>query len=157
MAPVSRGFVAAYTAAKIGAFIGFIPLLTLLLPMKAAAIAPDGKDELLALVALWGAVTAGIADVVAGAAADRARLRHGGRWRWIETGLLATLASSGLIASAATSWALLLAVVSLQTSLNLMLNPLAAVVPMTSPTFRQASSADLRVLPTLWRTCSAPS
>ena len=50
---VSGGFVVAYTAAQIGAFIGFIPLLTLLLPLKAAAIAPAGKAELLALVALW--------------------------------------------------------------------------------------------------------
>ncbi len=127
--PVSRGFVVAYTAAQIGAFIGFIPLLTLLLPLKAAAIAPDGKVELLAMVALWGAVTAGIANVVAGAASDRARLSHGGRWRWMVTGLIATMASYGLIAAAATPWALLLAVVGLQISLNLMLNPLAAVLP----------------------------
>lgn len=133
MPPVSPGFIGAYTAAQIGAFIGFIPLLTLILPLKAAAIAPAGKAELLALVALWGAVTAGVANVLAGAASDRARLSHGGRWRWIATGLAATVASYGLIAAANTSWALLLAVVALQVSLNLMLNPLAAALPDDVP------------------------
>lgn len=130
---VSSGFVVAYTAAQIGAFIGFIPLLTLLLPLKAAAIAPAGKAELLALVALWGAVTAGLANVFAGVLSDRARLGAGGRWRWIATGLVATVASYGLIALATTPWALLIAVVALQISLNLMLNPLAAVLPDEVP------------------------
>jgi MFS family permease len=130
---VSGGFVVAYTAAQIGAFIGFIPLLTLLLPLKAAAIAPAGKAELLALVALWGAVTAGLANVFAGVLSDRARLGAGGRWRWMATGLVATVASYGLIAMAKSPWALLMAVVALQISLNLMLNPLAAVLPDEVP------------------------
>ncbi len=131
--PVSGRFVVAYTAAQIGAFIGFIPLLTLLLPLKAAAIAPAGKAELLALVALWGAVTAGLANVFAGVLSDRARQGKGGRWRWMATGLVATAASYGLIAIAKTPWALLMAVVALQISLNLMLNPLAAVLPDEVP------------------------
>ena len=130
---VSGGFVVAYTAAQIGAFIGFIPLLTLLLPLKAAAIAPAGKAELLALVALWGAVTAGLANVFAGVLSDRARRGAGGRWRWMATGLVATVASYGLIALATTPWTLLMAVVALQISLNLMLNPLAAVLPDDVP------------------------
>lgn len=130
---VSGGFVVAYTAAQIGAFIGFIPLLTLLLPLKAAAIAPAGKAELLALVALWGAVTAGLANVFAGVLSDRARQTAGGRWRWMATGLAATVASYGLIAVAKTPVALLTAVVVLQVSLNLMLNPLAAVLPDEVP------------------------
>lgn len=131
--PVSGRFVAAYTAAQIGAFIGFIPLLTLLLPLKAAAIAPAGKAELLAMVALWGAVTAGISNVFAGVLSDRARQGTGGRWRWMATGLAATVASYGLIAMAKTPWALLAAVVALQIGLNVMLNPLAAVLPDEVP------------------------
>lgn len=133
MPPVTPGFIGAYTAAQIGAFIGFIPLLTIILPLKAAAIDPAGKAELLALVALWGAVTAGVANVLAGAASDRTRLSHGGRWRWIAAGMAATAASYGLIAAASTAWALLLAVVALQISLNLMLNPLAAALPDEVP------------------------
>lgn len=131
--PVSARFVAAYSAAQIGAFIGFVPLLSLLLPLKAAAIAPAGKAELLAVVALWGAITATIANILAGTVSDRARWGRGERWRWIVTGLLATAASYGLIAAANTPSTLLLAVVCLQISLNLMLNPLAAALPELVP------------------------
>jgi len=131
--PVTVRFVTAYTAAQTGAFIGFIPFLSLLLPLKAAAIDPDGKAELLALVALWGAVTAGIANLVAGIASDRARRHHGGRWRWMAAGLAATIGSYGLIGMADTREGLLFAVVGLQISLNLMLNPLAAILPDEVP------------------------
>ena len=131
--PVSARFVAAYTAAQIGAFVGFVPLLSLLLPLKAAAIAPSAKVELLAVVALWGAITATIANILAGAVADRSRWGNGERWRWIATGLVATVASYGLIAVANTPSTLLLAVVGLQISLNLMLNPLAVVLPDAVP------------------------
>jgi MFS family permease len=131
--PVSARFVFAYTAAQIGAFIGFVPLLSLLLPLKAAAIAPTGKVELLAVVAVWGAITAGIANVLAGAVSDRSRWGNGERWRWIATGLIATVASYGLIAVASTPSTLLLAVVGLQVSLNLMLNPLAVALPDVVP------------------------
>ena len=131
--PVSARFVAAYSAAQIGAFIGFVPLLSLLLPLKAAAIAPAGKAELLAVVALWGAITASIANILAGTVSDRSRWGKGERWRWIATGLLATAASYGLIALANTPSTLLLAVVCLQISLNLLLNPLAAALPELGP------------------------
>lgn len=131
--PVSARFVAAYTAAQIGAFIGFVPLLSLLLPLKAAAIAPIEKAELLAVVALWGAITAGIANVLVGAVSDRSHRGNGDRWRWVATGLVATVASYGLIATANTPATLLLAVVILQVSLNLMLNPLAAALPDLVP------------------------
>ena len=130
---VSARFVAAYSAAEVGAFIGFVPLLSLLLPLKAAAIAPNGKAELLAVVALWGAVTASIANILAGVVSDRSRWGNGERWRWIATGLVATVASYGLIAVANTPATLLLAVVVLQVSLNLMLNPLAAALPDLVP------------------------
>jgi MFS family permease len=104
-----------------------------LLPLKAAAIASAGRAELLAVVALWGAITASIANILAGTVSDRARWGRGERWRWIVTGLLATAASYGLIAAANTPSTLLLAVVCLQISLNLMLNPLAAALPELVP------------------------
>jgi len=133
MPPVSARFVFAYTAAQIGAYIGFVPLLTLLLPLKAAAIDADGRVELLATVALWGAVTAGLANVIAGAVSDRTHDARGGRWHWIAAGVVATALSYGLIAAAQSPWTLLVAVVCLQIALNLMLNPLAAILPDVVP------------------------
>lgn len=126
--PLSGRIVVAYTAAQIGAFIGFVPLLSLLLPLKAASIAPTGKAELLAIITLCGAITAGIANVMAGAFSDHTLQRNGGRWLWLTIGLAATIACYGLFALATTSVTLLIAVIGLQISLNLMLNPLAAVL-----------------------------
>ncbi|NBB51287.1 MFS transporter [Rhizobium sp. CRIBSB] len=133
MPPVSARFVLAYTAAQIGAYIGFVPLLTLLLPLKAAAIDAAGRVELLATVALWGAITAGVANVIAGAVSDRTHDAPGRRWRWMAAGVVATALSYGLIAAAQAPWSLMVAIVCLQIGLNLMLNPLAAILPDLVP------------------------
>lgn len=130
---VSPGFVALYMAAQVGAYIAFIPLLTLLLPLKARAIDPAGQMEMLSQIALWGALTAGIASVLAGIIGDRTRHWPGGRTIWMVLGLAGTAASYGLIHRAATPPDLLAAIVMLQISLNFMLNPLAATLPERVP------------------------
>ncbi len=131
--PVSPGFVALYMAAQVGAYIAFIPLLTLLLPLKAEAIDPVGRTQMLSQIALWGALTAGIASVVAGIIGDRTRHWPGGRSIWMIAGLLGTVASYGLIHRSATQTGLMMAIVMLQISLNFMLNPLAATLPERVP------------------------
>ncbi|MDZ4363123.1 MFS transporter [Brevundimonas sp.] len=128
LARASAPFILGYTGAQIGAFIAFIPLLTLLLPLKAEAIDPAGKAALLGQVALWGSVAAGLSNIVVGAASDLTRRRFGGRWPWILAGLVATLVCYGLIYRADTPTSLLVAVILLQLSLNLMVNPLMAVL-----------------------------
>lgn len=131
--PVGPGFVALYMAAQVGAYIAFIPLLTLLLPLKAEAIDPAGRTQILSQVALWGAFTAGIASVLAGMIGDRTRHWPGGRAIWMVAGLAGTVASYGLIHAAATQTALMTAIVLLQISLNFMLNPLTATLPERVP------------------------
>ena len=49
---------ARYTVAQIGAFIAFLPLLQVLLPVRAAAIDPLHGTALLSHVALVGALVA---------------------------------------------------------------------------------------------------
>ncbi|MEQ7154662.1 MFS transporter [Brevundimonas aurifodinae] len=131
--PVRPGFVALYMAAQVGAYIAFIPLLTLLLPLKAEAIDPAGRTELLSQVALWGALTAGLAGVLAGVIGDRTRHWRGGRSIWMIAGLIGTVGSYGLIHAAATQTTLMTAIIALQISLNFMLNPLAATLPERVP------------------------
>jgi MFS family permease len=131
--PVSKGFVAAYMAAQVGAYIAFIPLLTLLLPLKAEAIDPAGRTGLLSQVAFWGALTAGLAGVLAGVIGDRTRHWRGGRSVWMIAGLIGTVGSYGLIHAATTQTTLMTAIIALQISLNFMLNPLAATLPERVP------------------------
>ena len=87
---VGPGFVAVLTLAYIGAFIAFVPLLSLIVPLQAQALAPGDKIGLLSLVSLWGALTASVANLAAGwpkpkPPATRCwrgrRNRAGRRWR----------------------------------------------------------------------------
>ncbi len=138
---VRPGFVAAYMAAQVGAYIAFIPLLTILLPLKAAAIDPAGRAEVLSQAALWGAMTAGLAGVVAGMIGDRTRHWPGGRSLWVIGGLIGTVFSYALIHRAMTAPSLIAAIVALQVSLNFMLNPLAAALPERVPAHQRGMVA----------------
>jgi MFS family permease len=138
---VRPGFVAAYMAAQVGAYIAFIPLLTILLPLKAAAIDPAGRAEVLSQAALWGAMTAGLAGVVAGMIGDRTHHWPGGRSLWLIGGLIGTVLSYALIHQASTTSSLIAAIVILQISLNFMLNPLAATLPERVPTHQRGMVA----------------
>jgi MFS family permease len=128
-------------AAQVGAYIAFIPLLTILLPLKAAAIDPAGRAEVLSQAALWGAMTAGLAGVVAGMIGDRTRHWPGGRSLWLIGGLIGTVFSYVLIQRAATATSLIAAIVILQISLNFMLNPLAATLPERVPAHQRGMVA----------------
>lgn len=133
LTPVGPVFVARYMAAQVGAYIAFIPLLTLLLPLKVEAIDAGSREQLLGQVALWGAVTAGVASVVVGLLGDRTRHWPGGRAAWMLVGLAATVFSYGLIHRASSPGGLMAAIVALQISLNFMLNPLAAALAEQVP------------------------
>lgn len=133
LSPVGRLFVTSYMFAQVGAYIAFIPLLTLLLPLKAESIDPVGRAELLGQVAFWGALAAGVAGILAGAVGDRTRHWPGGRGLWMALGLAGTVASYGLIYVADDLMGLMIAIITLQVSLNFLLNPLATVLPEHVP------------------------
>ncbi len=131
--PVDTAFIAFYTAAQIGVYVAFVPLLTLLLPLKATAIDPAGSARLLGQVALCGASAAGLANIVVGVLGDRTRHWIGGRALWMVLGLVATIVSYVLIYRADQPWMLIMSVILLQVGINLMLNPLAATLPERVP------------------------
>nr|WP_255350725.1 MFS transporter [Brevundimonas sp. AAP58] len=133
----SPAFVAIYAMAQVGTYIAFIPLLTLLLPLKAAVIDPSAPGKLLSQVALWGSVTASISGVFAGFLGDRTRRWPGGRSVWITVGLIATALSYILIHRSGSAGELLTAVLILQVGLNFMLNPLAATLAERVPEHRR--------------------
>jgi MFS family permease len=126
--PVTAPFVARYTLAIVGAYLCFVPLLQILVPLQAAAIDPAHSALLLSQVALWGAVVASAANILFGALSDRGRLVRGNRRRWLFAGLLGTLLSYGLIWAAASRWMLLGSVVFFQLAFNALFAPLGAVL-----------------------------
>lgn len=116
-----------YALAWGGGVVAYTPLLTLLLPLRIAAIGLEDKVGVLSLAVLIGAVTASVANIAAGALSDRFNRGPGGRRPWIVAGFVATAASYGLLGAVDTLVGILLAVALFQTGLNLMLAPLAAL------------------------------
>ena len=125
---VSGGFIALYTLAQIGAFIAFIPMFNLLLPLKAEAVDLSGKAILLSQVTVLGAVVAGLANLGAGVLSDATRGPWGRRRPWIAGGAVAVAVAHGFIYLADSLWSLLAAIVAFQVALNLMFGPLNAVL-----------------------------
>ncbi len=125
---VGRVFVTLLTLAYVGAFIGFVPLLTLLLPLQAGALAPADRVGLLSLLALIGGIVASGSNLAAGWASDRTRGRHGRRRPWIVLGLVGLVGSYAVIATASSPASLTMGVVMFQLAFNFMFAPLTAIL-----------------------------
>lgn len=120
------GFLLLYALAWGGGVIAYVPLLTLILPVKVEAIAPADKVALMSLVTLLGAVVASLVNILVGMASDRSVLKLRGRRPWIAAGLAATLLSYVVMDRATTAAGLVVAIIVFQGALNLMLAPLSA-------------------------------
>lgn len=125
----SRWFILGYGAAQAGAFICFIPLLTLLLPGKAELIGGVDKALLLSQMAMLGGLTAAIANMLFGALSDRTRSPLGRRRPWILAGLALVAVALALIGAARDPLQLALGVVVFQLAVNALYAPLTALVP----------------------------
>jgi MFS family permease len=117
-----------FAVAIIGAYIAFLPLLQILLPIKAAEIEPANATAVLGMVAASGAVVAGIANFVIGWLSDRTRSYFSGRRPWIIAGLFGIAASDAAIWQAHSLPALLIAFGLFQLAFNMMFSPLLALV-----------------------------
>lgn len=129
---LSLGFPVAAALGYAGGVMAYLPLLTLLLPLKVERIADVDRFYLLAAASGAGALTAGAANILFGWLSDRSRYGEGprtaGRRRWIAAGLVAMLFSYGGIAQAETPLAVVVAVVAFQAALNAVLAPLMALI-----------------------------
>lgn len=108
--------------AQAGGMVAYLPLLTLLLPAKVAAMTGAARVEWLGAITLAGAVAASVANLGFGWASDIV----GTRRAWAAGGLALTLVGYWGVHAAATPAALVVAVVGYQVALNMLLSPLAA-------------------------------
>jgi MFS family permease len=131
--PVKPSFIAAFTLAQIGAYVSFMPLFQVLMPLKAEAIDSANKAVVLSQVAILGAITASLANLLAGAISDRTTSRFGRRSPWMVVGALSTVASYFLIMMAQNVVQLMVAIVCFQVAFNLLFSALLAVLPDRVP------------------------
>lgn len=131
--PVGWRFVLGFTLAHIGAAFAFVPLLNIMVPLKVEAIDPAQKQLLLSTVLFWGAATAGIANIAAGALSDATRSPWGRRRPWILAGLVGSILSYLVIWRAVTVNELLIGVLLFQACFNVLYAALVAIFPDTVP------------------------
>lgn len=120
--------VALYGMAMFGAHLSYAPLLTLLLPRRIVAVAPDQAAAVTSLVVLAGAITASLGHILAGRISDGWRRRHGNRRAPIAIGLVLTMLALGWLGLTRQVAGLALGLVAFQAALNLMFAPLGALL-----------------------------
>lgn len=125
----SNRFLALYALAWAGGAVAYVPLLTLLLPARVAALAGVEAVDWLAYITFAGAVSASLAAIGFGWLSDLS----GGRRGWIAGGLAASSAMLLILPRADSLGELLAVLVAWQLALNAMLAPLAAWAGDTVP------------------------
>jgi len=123
-----HGYLLLYGLAYGGAVCAYVPLLTLLLPLKVESIAEaDGKVALLSLASIAGALAASVSNILAGMISDRWAGRPFGRRAVAAAGLSGTALSYVALHLASSPGELVAAVVLFQAALNTFLSPLIAI------------------------------
>lgn len=116
-------FVLLYALAWAGGTIAYVPLLTILLPVKVARLAGESAGvDWLAYLALAGALAASVGSILFGYLSDITRHRRG----WIAAGLALSCGLLALIGWARNLTELIVVIVCWQLALNMMLGPLGA-------------------------------
>lgn len=124
----SPAFLLVYALANAGGVLGYLPLLTLLLPLKIEAVAGEARIGLFTATVIAGAAAASGANILWGWLNDRAVARGGGRRAWLAGGVAATALSYAGIAAAASPGAIIGAVMLFQVAVNAMLAPLLGIM-----------------------------
>jgi MFS family permease len=102
--------------------VGYVPLLTVLLPQRIAELQGSEDIAALAQVTFLGAVAASLANIAFGMISDRSSVRR----PWIIAGLMASNLLLIAVGEARSVSEMVLLVMAWQVALNLMLAPLAA-------------------------------
>ncbi|HVK23033.1 MAG TPA: MFS transporter [Actinokineospora sp.] len=137
---VSGRWIAAFSLAVVGTFVGWYGPLQILLAKQADAFDPAGKESVLALVALVGATVSMLANPVWGALSDRTTSRFGRRIPWVVVGSiggvggLLVLAAADGIGLMITGWCLV------QLTLNAPLAALSAAIPDQVPVAQRGTA-----------------
>lgn len=122
------GFILLVALANAGGVIAFLPLLSLLLPVRIAEIAGEARIGLFTATVIAGAIAASLSNIAFGWASDRTRARGGGRRRWVVLGLFLLGLSFAAVALAQTPSAIVVAIILFQVAVNALLAPLFAIM-----------------------------
>lgn len=145
VAPAHRsiGFLLIFALANAGGVIAYLPLLTLLLPMKIEAVAGEARIELFTATVIAGAIAASLSNILFGWLSDRSVARGGGRRRWMAIGIVATLLSFACVVIAASPAEIILSIIFFQAAVNALLAPLLAIMADEIPDAQKGMAGGL--------------
>lgn len=135
-----------YGLAAAGGVIGYVPLLTLLLPIRLEGFAEAVRYGVLAACGVAGAVAAGLANIAFGWLGDRSVARGRGRRGWLLAGAVTTMLSFGIFLTVRDAAAIVVAVVLFQIAINAMLAQVGALIAEEIPTAQKGTAAALLTL-----------
>jgi MFS family permease len=118
----SPRFLWLYALAWAGGAIGYVPFLTILLPLRITTVAGTDNIRWLALITFSGAIAASIGNILFGWLSDRSGSRRG----WIASGLALNVGLLLAMTLVVAPLALLGLILLWQLALNMMLGPLSA-------------------------------
>ena len=142
----SLRFILLVALANAGGVIGFLPLLTLLLPVKVAEIAGDDRIAVFTTTVIAGALAASASNILFGWLSDRSVARGGGRRRGIAFGLAGLTVSFAAVALATTQIQIIFAVILFQIAVNAVLAPMFAVMADEVPDAQKGLAGGLIAL-----------
>ncbi|MBO9711564.1 MFS transporter [Sphingomonas sp.] len=129
--------------ANAGGVIAFLPLLSLLLPVKIEAMAGDARLDVLTAAVIVGAIAASGSNILFGWLSDVALARGHGRRTWLGAGLAATALSYAGVAAATTPAAIVAAIACFQVAVNALLAPMFAIMADEIPDAHKRTAGGL--------------
>lgn len=138
-----RGFVLLYALAYSGMFVGFMPFIMVLLPLRVTAVGGENAVALLSAGALGGAAVASVANIAFGALSDRSYRRTGTRRGWIAAGLGVLALGYAALHFSDSSATLLAAVALIQIGINMSFAPLTTIMADEVPDAQKGVVAGL--------------
>ena len=144
--PASHRLLAAFSLAHAGAVIGYLPLLSLLLPLKVARLAGEARIGWLTVAIVGGAIIASAGNILFGWLSDRSLARGGGRRRWMAGGAALLGATFATIALADRPVTLIAAVLLFQLAVNAILAPMMAIMADEIPDDQRGLASGLLAL-----------
>ena len=144
--PQTTPLLLAVGLAHAGGVVAYLPLVTLLLPMRVEALAHLAKIDLLTAAVLVGGVTASVSNILFGWLSDLSVARGGGRRPWVVAGLIALAASYPALVLARNPVELVAAVALAQAAINAVLAPLFAIIAEEVPAARKGLAGGLLAL-----------
>nr|WP_246586944.1 MFS transporter [Stakelama flava] len=135
-----------FALAHLGGVLGYLPLLSLLLPMKVEAMAGEARLGLFTACMVTGGIASSVSNIFFGWLSDISVRRGGGRRRWVLGGIAAIALSFLAVAEASEPLALILAVVAVQIAVNMLLAPLIAIMADEIPDSQKGLTGGLLAL-----------